>query len=112
MPTSNWSLAAKTTPEATPVSTAALVVDTNKLPDESITNLFCVSTFVVPITKLSVAASCPIEYLTTPASANFNSASKFVWPSSSILASPESSFMCKWSKGLSVPIPTLPDELI
>ena len=67
-----------------------------------------VSTFVVPITKLSVAASLPIVNLTVPFSANLISASLSVGAFINCLTSPLVEFKCNKSKGETVPIPINP----
>ena len=77
-------------------------------PELLISNLLPVSTFVVPITKLSVAASLPIVNLTVPFSANLISASLSVGAFINCLTSPLVEFKCNKSTGFVVPIPTNP----
>ena len=87
-----------------------LVVPIPTLPAEFITNLCPASTLVVPITKLPDAASCPTAYFAVPDWKNFSSASTA--PSKTILASVLVDLICSKSRGLVIPIPTLPAEVI
>ena len=68
------------------------------------------STLAPPITKLSVASSCPIVYWAAPALKNLTSVSLPLAASNLTLVSPEAAFKSKTSTGV-IPIPTLSSKI-